>query len=82
MQLMIAGVELLGWGKFQWHLLFQTGCCWAADSMEMMVLSFIVPMIADEWGLTGVEKCMISVATFVGIMLGNEVFSKLPCSTF
>ena len=73
----ITGVEALGWGKFQWQLLFQTGCCWAADSMEMMLLSFIVPMIAEQWNLTGVQKCMISVATFIGIMIGNEVQQRL-----
>ena len=34
-----------GFGRFQWVVLFYCGCAWAADAVEMMLLSFLGPAV-------------------------------------
>jgi hypothetical protein len=38
-------IEYLGFGKFQWGMLFYVGLIWFADAMELMMLSFIGPAV-------------------------------------
>eukprot|EP01083_Nonionella_stella_P069777 186214_1 len=42
-------ISHIGTGKFQWRLLFLTGAIWSADAMEMMLLSFVMPILQAEW---------------------------------
>jgi len=44
-------IEVLGFGRFQWKLLFLTGAIWAADAMEIMFISFIIPLLREYWSL-------------------------------
>jgi hypothetical protein len=55
-------IEHAGFGFFQIFLLFLTGITWMgmnfavrtnnqADSMEIMIISFIIPILAKEWNL-------------------------------
>ena len=36
---------LAGFGRYQWLLMVYAGSVWAADAMEMMLLSFIGPAV-------------------------------------
>jgi len=44
-------IESLGFGWFQWKVLFMTGAIWASDAMEIMFISFIIPVLRDHWSL-------------------------------
>ena len=42
-----------------------------ADAMEMMLLSFLGPAVACEWGLTPAEEAALSTSVFVGMAFGG-----------
>lgn len=48
-------VLLAGFGWFQLLLLLYTGLAWAADAMEMMLLSFLGPAVRCDWGLSATQ---------------------------
>ncbi|CAN6444894.1 unnamed protein product [Victoria cruziana] len=60
----------LGFGKFQMLLLAYAGMGWAAEAMEMMLLSFVGPAVRSEWGLTSRQESMITSAVFAGMLVG------------
>ena len=70
-------ISLIGSGKFQLRLMFLTGGIWAADAMEMMLLSFVMPILQDEWDLgTGLDGA-ISAVVFAGMLCGVAFWSIL-----
>ena len=46
-------------------LLLYCGCAWAADAMEMMLLSFLGPAVRCEWGLTASQEGLITSVVFL-----------------
>lgn len=48
-------VRRTGFGRFQGALLFYTGLAWAADAMEMMLLSFLGPAVRCSWNLSATQ---------------------------
>ena len=54
-----------GFGRFQVVLLLYCGCAWAADAMEMMLLSFLGPAVRCEWGLTPSQEGLITSVVFL-----------------
>jgi len=70
-------IERLGNGKFQNDILLAAGLCFAADAMEVLLLSFLSVVLKDEWGLTdGQENSIISVV-FAGATVGTLILSPL-----
>lgn len=70
-------VDSCGFTFFHWILLLLAGCVWAADAMEMMLLSFIGPAVACEWGLTPSQEASLSTAVFAGMLAGAGVWGAL-----
>eukprot|EP01083_Nonionella_stella_P069776 186212_1 len=66
-----------GVGLFQFRLLFLTGAVWAADAMEMMLLSFLLPTLAKEWNLSGIVVSLVGAVVFVGMLIGGTILSIL-----
>jgi len=66
-------ISKIGTGTFQYRLLFLTGGIWAADAMEMMLLSFVMPVLREEWDLKPPFDGAISSVVFAG-MLGGTAF--------
>ena len=54
----------------QIELLFIISNIWLADSMEVMMLSFIAPALRCEWGLTRTQEATITTVVFVGMLFG------------
>ena len=76
-------VEAMPWGRFNWKVLFQCGACWACDAMEMMLVSFMVPIIEAYW-LEGrspryraTVKGLVGALTFLGVWFGAMFFGWL-----
>ncbi len=66
-------VDQIGFGRFQQKLLVICGLGWAADGMEVLLISFALPAISREWGLTTAQAGFIGTAIFLG-MLGGAWF--------
>jgi MFS transporter, putative metabolite:H+ symporter len=45
-------IEHVGFGRFQRRLMIICGLGWAADAMEVLLIAFALPAIADRMGLT------------------------------
>ena len=41
-----------------------------AESMELMLLSFVGPAVQQQWGLSSEEESYISSAVFFGMLVG------------
>lgn len=70
-------IEHIGFGAFQFRLMFMCGALWMTDAMEMMLLSFLLPKIKEEWNLTGLEQSSVGSVTFLGVMFGALFFGSL-----
>ena len=44
-------IERLGMGTFQYQILVAAGLCFAADAMEILLLSFLAVILRVEWDL-------------------------------
>ena len=64
-------IERVGYGRFQWWLLFITANTQLADAMELMVISFL--SMDEVWCHTGWAKdktSAISSVVFMGMLVG------------
>ena len=57
-------------------LLLYCGCAWAADAMEMMLLSFLGPAVKCEWGLTPSQEGLITSVVFL-VRLRPFIFPRV-----
>jgi putative MFS transporter len=70
-------IEQAGFGRFQTKLMILCGLGWAADAMEVLLISFALPAISQEWNLTNPQRGLLSTAIFVGMLLGAWVWGRL-----
>ena len=59
-----------GFGRFHVMLLFYCGCAWAADAVEMMLLSFLGPAVSPH-----LDACLIVLHSYIlqGIVRNSAV---------
>ncbi|MCA1951233.1 MAG: MFS transporter [Treponema sp.] len=70
-------VEQAGYGPFQRRLLWVCGLGWAADAMEVMLVSFALPAMAAEWALSAAQKGLLATALFVGMFAGALIWGRI-----
>lgn len=73
-------VNLIGTGKFQKRILFAAGTCFIADSMEIMLLSFLSLLIKRDWDLGDNADFKVDSITsimFVGSLAGTAFLGPL-----
>ena len=77
-------VDKISTGRFQHQILFAAGTCFMADSMEIMLLSFLSLVLKREWNWDddGDQSAETKVATitscmFVGALLGTTILGPL-----
>ncbi len=70
-------INQIGFGKFQVRLMIVCGLGWAADAMEVLLISFALPAIGAEWGLTNAQKGLLGTAIFLGMLAGAWVWGRL-----
>lgn len=46
------------------------GCVFAADAMEILLISFILPYVEDEFDLNQWESSLLASSVFVGMLAG------------
>nr|CAB3493935.1 unnamed protein product [Digitaria exilis] len=64
-------LTMMGFGRSQALVLVYAGMGWVAESMELMLLSFLGPFIREEWNISPENESMISSVWFAhSIQLG------------
>ena len=63
-------LERLPVGSFHYKLLVVTGLGWLFDSMDTGLISFVLPILAKEWGLTPEQVGWIGSIGLIGMALG------------
>lgn len=64
--------DRLGMGLFQYRILVAAGLCFAADAMEVLLLSFLSIVLQDEWRLTDDETAFITSILFLGALVRSD----------
>ena len=59
-------------GKFQYKILLVTGMIWSADAIELMILTFLLPILTEEWDLQQGEDGTIGA---IGIYICLYLYS-------
>lgn len=70
-------IQQVGFGRFQTKLMVLCGLGWAADAMEVLLISFALPAIGEEWGLSAAQKGLLGTAIFLGMLAGALVWGRL-----
>jgi len=52
-------LRMVRFGKFHFVLIFVLGVCFMADSVEVMLLSFLQEVLRDEWNLTPAQSTLV-----------------------
>jgi MFS family permease len=60
-------------GRFQLQVLFATGTCFMADSMQVMLLSFLTRLLQREWEFDETIASAITSCLFAGAMVGTLI---------
>lgn len=68
--LILERLERLPVGSFHYKLLVVTGLGWLFDSMDTGLISFVLPILAKEWGLTPEQVGWIGSVGLIGMALG------------
>lgn len=67
-------IDALGFGRFQLRVMVLCGGVYAADAMEAMLLSFIIPAAKREWQLSSGVDGAIGAVVFLGMFVGAHVW--------
>jgi MFS family permease len=73
-------IERIGMGKFQYVILIASGLCFAADAMQVVLLSFLTIVLKDEWNLSDGMTAAITSCLFAGSMIGTLILGPLADS--
>ena len=63
-------LDSLGFGRAQVLLGFVTGWIYMADGLEMMLMSYVIPVLVKEWELAPWQGPLIASVIFVGMLIG------------
>ncbi|WP_276279566.1 MFS transporter [Halorussus caseinilyticus] len=58
-------------GRFHRRLLAICGSAWAFDGMEVIIISFTLPVLISAWGLSGLSAGLLGSASLMGMIAGN-----------
>ena len=70
---MLERLEKLPVGSFHYKLLAVTGLGWLFDAMDTGLISFVLPILAKEWGLAPEQMGWIGSVGFIGMALGAVI---------
>ena len=70
-------IDKLGVGPFQRRVYWAAGLCFGADAMEILLLSFLAPLLRDQWGLRPSQTALLTSSIFGGSLVGTLVLGVL-----
>lgn len=71
--MLLERLEKLPVGSFHYKLLAVTGLGWLFDAMDTGLISFVLPILAKEWGLAPEQMGWIGSVGFIGMALGAVI---------
>lgn len=66
-------IDHLGYGKFQYLMLFICGYSQITTSAEVMILSFLMPELRQFYDLHGGESALLGFVVIIGKLVGATV---------
>ncbi|KAM0903606.1 hypothetical protein ACQ4PT_018561 [Festuca glaucescens] len=79
----------MGFGKFQALVLVYAGMGWVAESMELNLLSFVGPLVREEWKISAQDEGLLSSVVFFGMLIGacgwgfvSDKYGRRTCLLF
>jgi len=71
-------LNAVGFGRFQIQLLIVCGVGYTAATMELILISYLLPQLRKEWGdLTAFESAFLASASFAGTLIGSVFWGWL-----
>ncbi|KAK3745346.1 hypothetical protein RRG08_045067 [Elysia crispata] len=70
-------IDNSGLGWFQVKLTVVLGLTWMADSMEIMLLSILGPVLSCNWYLPSWQQALLSTLVMTGMMLGSTYWGTI-----
>lgn len=72
-----AAISASGYGKFHYWFLFVCGWANAADAVEVLCISFLLPSAQCDLRLTSVDKGWLTAILFIGMLIGGYIWGTL-----
>lgn len=63
-------------GRFHKKLLGICGSAWAFDGMEVIIISFTLPILTEVWGLSGLTAGLLGSSALIGMIAGNWMWGR------
>ncbi|RTG95812.1 MFS transporter, partial [Thermus scotoductus] len=73
----LSRLERLPLGRPHYRLLFLLGLGWALDAMDVGLISFTLPALSREFGLSPVQAGLLGSAGLLGMLLGASLGGRL-----
>jgi MFS transporter, putative metabolite:H+ symporter len=73
----VARLDRVPLNRFHWRLLILSGLGWMFDAMDVLMLSFLLTPIRNEFKLDATGVGLVASATFVGMFLGAAAAGRL-----
>jgi putative MFS transporter len=73
----VARLDRVPLNSFHWRLLLVSGLGWMFDAMDVLMLSFLLTPIRNEFRLDATGVGLVASATFVGMFFGAAVAGRL-----
>ena len=70
-------IDVLGWNRLTWIMFCSCGIYWLCDAIEVGLLSYLVPVLEEQWNLAPSLSDSIAAIVFAGIAIGGIVFGPL-----
>ena len=70
-------MERLCFGRFHRQVLCASGFCYAADGMQVILLTFLAPLLQEQWSLSQTQASGITSALFAGSLFGALIWGPL-----
>ncbi len=70
-------LEYVGFGLFHFILLAVNGLALSSDAVEILSISFVLPIIREEFDLHDWQNAFLSSVIFIGMLFGGYVWGGL-----
>ena len=74
---MFVALSECGYGRWHWMLALSCGLANAADAVEILCTSFLLPSAECDLQLTNLRKGTIPIVGFVGMLIGGFLWGTL-----